>query len=54
MVVKSRWHIEIQPTKNPHKMKVSVIGVGHVGSLVGFLVAMRGLASEIVLCARGF
>src|SRR5262245_55759852 len=32
--------------------KISVIGVGHVGSLVGFVLAMRGLANEIVLCAR--
>jgi L-lactate dehydrogenase len=33
-------------------IKVSVIGVGHVGSLVGFVLGMRGLANEIVLCAR--
>jgi L-lactate dehydrogenase len=31
-------------------VKISVIGVGHVGSIVGFLLASRGLASEIVLC----
>jgi L-lactate dehydrogenase len=38
--------------RKPCITKISVVGVGHVGSLVGFLVAMRGLAGEIVLCAR--
>ena len=38
--------------KRSQSAKVSVVGVGHVGSLVGFLLAMRGLAGEIVLCAR--
>jgi L-lactate dehydrogenase len=38
--------------KKPDSTKISIIGVGHVGSLVGFLLAMRGLASEIVLCSR--
>jgi L-lactate dehydrogenase len=33
-------------------IKISVIGVGHVGSVVGFILARRGLANEIVLCAR--
>ncbi len=33
-------------------IKISVVGVGHVGSIVGFILATRGLASEIVLCAR--
>jgi L-lactate dehydrogenase len=33
-------------------IKVSVIGVGHVGSAVAFILARRGLANEIVLCAR--
>ena len=33
-------------------VKISVIGVGHVGSIVGFILATRGLAHEIVLCAR--
>jgi L-lactate dehydrogenase len=33
-------------------VKISVVGVGHVGSVVGFLLATRGLAGEIVLCAR--
>jgi L-lactate dehydrogenase len=32
--------------------KISIIGVGHVGSVLGFLLAMRGLATEIVLCGR--
>ncbi|HET9378686.1 MAG TPA: hypothetical protein VFO40_27190 [Chthoniobacterales bacterium] len=33
-------------------IKISVIGVGHVGSVVGFILARGGLANEIVLCAR--
>ena len=33
-------------------VKITVIGVGHVGSAVGFVLATRGLAREIVLCAR--
>lgn len=33
-------------------IKISVVGVGHVGSVVGFILATRGLAGEIVLCAR--
>jgi L-lactate dehydrogenase len=33
-------------------IKISVVGVGHVGSIVGFILATRGLAGEIVLCAR--
>jgi malate/lactate dehydrogenase len=33
-------------------VKISVIGVGHVGSVVGFNLARSGLANEIVLCAR--
>jgi L-lactate dehydrogenase len=33
-------------------IKVSVIGVGHVGSAVAFILARRGLANEIVLYAR--
>lgn len=32
--------------------KISIIGVGHVGSVIGFLLAMRGCATEIVLCGR--
>ena len=35
-----------------HAVKISVIGIGHVGSIVGFILATRGLAYEIVLCAR--
>ena len=35
-----------------NSIKISVVGVGHVGSLVGFILATRGLAGEIVLCAR--
>jgi len=38
--------------KKAHATKISVIGIGHVGSMTGFLLAMRGLATEIVLCAR--
>lgn len=34
------------------KFKISIIGVGHVGSTAGFVLAMHGLATEIVLCAR--
>src|SRR5262249_47176339 len=33
-------------------VKISVVGVGHVGSVVGFILATHGLAGEIVLCAR--
>jgi hypothetical protein len=33
-------------------IKISVIGVGHVGSVVGFILARGGLANEIVLCGR--
>jgi L-lactate dehydrogenase len=33
-------------------VKISIIGVGHVGSVVGFTLATHGLAGEIVLCAR--
>lgn len=33
-------------------MKISVVGVGKVGSIVGLILARRGLADEIVLCAR--
>ena len=33
-------------------IKISVVGVGHVGSIVSFILATRGLAGEIVLCAR--
>ena len=33
-------------------VKISVVGVGHVGSVVGFALATHGLAGEIVLCAR--
>ena len=33
-------------------MKISIIGVGHVGSLTAFILARRGLADEIVLCSR--
>jgi L-lactate dehydrogenase len=45
------WQNEAQ-LKKAHSTKISVIGVGHVGSMTGFLLAMRGLATEIVLCAR--
>src|SRR5262249_30496744 len=34
-------------------VKVSVVSVGHVGSVVGFILATRGLAGEGGLCARG-
>src|SRR5262249_13030807 len=37
---------------NPCSVKISVVGVGHVGSVVGFVLATRGLADEIVLRAR--
>jgi L-lactate dehydrogenase len=33
-------------------VKFSVVGVGHVGSVVAFTLAIHGLADEIVLCAR--
>jgi malate/lactate dehydrogenase len=33
-------------------VKISVVGVGRVGSVVGFTLATRGLAGEIILCAR--
>jgi L-lactate dehydrogenase len=33
-------------------VKISVVGVGHVGSVVAFTLAIHGLADEIVLCAR--
>ena len=33
-------------------VKISVVGVGHVGSVVAFTLATHGLADEIVLCAR--
>jgi L-lactate dehydrogenase len=32
--------------------KISIIGVGHVGSVAAFILATHGLAGEIVLCAR--
>ena len=38
--------------KKPVSTRISVISVSHLGSQVGFLLAMRGLASEIVLSAR--
>jgi len=50
--VDSLGFVEVCTMRKPDSTKISVIGVGHVGSLVGFLLAMRGLASEIVLCAR--
>jgi L-lactate dehydrogenase len=33
-------------------VKITVVGVGHVGSVVAFALATHGLAGEIVLCAR--
>ena len=33
-------------------VKISVVGVGHVGSVTAFTLAIHGLAGEIVLCAR--
>jgi hypothetical protein len=33
-------------------VKISVAGVGHLGSVVAFTLAIHGLADEIVLCAR--
>lgn len=35
-----------------NKMKISIVGVGNVGSIVALFLARRGLAEEIVLCAR--
>jgi L-lactate dehydrogenase len=36
----------------PASVKISVVGVGHVGSVTAFTLAIHGLAGEIVLCAR--
>ena len=33
-------------------MKISIVGVGNVGSIVGLFLARGGLAAEIILCAR--
>jgi L-lactate dehydrogenase len=35
-----------------HSVKISVVGVGHVGSVTAFTLAIHGLAGAIVLCAR--
>ena len=49
----TRLHSTIAPLRSPdHIMKISVIGIGKVGSTVSFVLAKDGLASELILYNR--